>query len=350
MRTTTTKQGTTTALLSLMTAIAGCAQIDGNHNGTRPDGGTTDQTCDSPTNKTMDMTISDGTDMKSIPSGCWNLKGTLTVSGAATSLAKLGDLRSVQNLIINGSSMTTIDTASMLSVTGKLDIEGNTKLTSLANVQLPQDASCLTYLDSMTIKANPALTDLGGAANVLCVSGATVISNNVELTTVKLDQAQRLEGGLEISYNDKLTGLSLGNVQSITHDVIISNNKLLTSFTTLAKLHFMHGSIFIDSNPLLVTLPTEMVTPGPVVELNLTVTNNAALTELGGFTKLLGVNGIINVTNNATLDYCQAQEIGCCVGHNGTALISSGNKNHTCATHPSCWAANGDRCLYSYTN
>ena len=202
----------------------------------------------------------------------------------------------------------------------------------------------------MTIKANPALTDLGGAANVLCVSGGVVISNNVELATIKLDQAQRLEGGLEISYNTKLTGISLGNVQSITHDVIISNNNVLASFTTLPKLKFMHGSMLIDSNPLLTTLPTEMVTPGPVVELNLTVTNNAKLTELGAFTKLLGVNGAINITNNATLDYCQTQEVGCCVGHYNVAQVSSGNKNHTCGAHPSCWAANGNKCLYQYTN
>jgi hypothetical protein len=342
---------TTRITTALLFTLVGCASIDGNHDSTRPDGGdSTDETCDSPTNKTMDVTISNGTDMKSIPAGCWNLMGTLTVNGSATSLAKLGDLRSVKNLVINGSQMTSIDTVSMLQVNGSLDIEGNAKLTSLSNIQLPQDASCLTYVDSVTIKANPALTDLGGAANMMCVSGAVVISNNVELANIKLDQAQRLEGGLEISYNDKLTGISLGNVQSITHDVIISNNNLLTSFTSLAKLKFMHGSVFIDSNPVLVTLPTEMVSPGPVVEVNLTVTNNAKLTELGAFTKLLGVNGLINITNNTTLDYCQALEVGCCVGHNGTASISTGNKNHTCATQPSCWAANGNKCLYTYTH
>jgi hypothetical protein len=343
----------TTALTSSLLALmaAGCAQIGGGMGDTTgPDAGTEADACDTPTVKTMDITLSDASTMKSIPTGCWQLKGTLTVSGTATSLAKLGDLRTVDDLIINNGGLTTVDTMMPLAVTHSIDVEGNANLASLANVTLPNDASCLTYIDSITVKANPKLTDLGGVANMMCVSSAVVISNNVNLTTVKLDQAQRLEGGLEISYNDRMTGITLGNVQSITHDMIIQNNKVLTSFTTLSKLHFMHGSVFIDTNPLLATLPTEMVTPGPVVEVNLTITNNAALTELGAFTKIAGVNGIINITNNAQLDYCQAQEIGCCVGHNGTAMISAGNKSHTCSQHPTCWAANGNRCLYAETN
>jgi hypothetical protein len=342
----------TSSLLALMAAGAGCAQIGGGMgNGTGPDAGVEADACDSPTVKTMDVTLSDASTMKSIPTGCWTLKGTLTVSGSATSLAKLGDLRTVDDLIINNGALTTIDTMMPLAVTHSLDVEGNANLTSLANVTLPNDASCLSYIDSITVKANPKLTDLGGVANMMCVSAAVIISNNVNLTTVKLDQAQRLEGGLEVSYNDRMTTLTLGNVQSITHDMIIQNNKALTAFTTLAKLHFMHGSIFIDSNPLLTNLPTEMVSsPSPTVEVNLTITNNATLTQLGAFTKLFGVNGIINITNNAQLDYCQAQEIGCCVGHNGIAAISAGNKSHTCTQHPSCWAANGNRCLYGETN
>jgi hypothetical protein len=343
----------TSSLLALMAAGAGCAQIGGGMGDmTGADAGTEADSCDTPIVKTMDVTLSDATTMKTIPTtGCWQLKGTLTVSGTATSLAKLGDLRTVDDLVINNAGLASIDTMMPLAVTHSIDVEGNANLASLANVTLPNDASCITYIDSVTVKANPKLTDLGGVANMMCVASAAIISNNVNLTAVHLDQAQRLEGGLEISYNDRMTTLTLGNVQSITHDMIIQNNKALTAFTTLAKLHYMHGSVFIDSNPVLTNLPTEMVTsPSPTVEVNLTITNNATLTQLGAFTKLFGVNGIINITNNAQLDYCQAQEIGCCVGHNGTAMISSGNKSHTCSTHPTCWAANGNRCLYGETN
>ena len=345
----------TTALTALLIAsLAGCAQIGGGM-GTndRPDAGTSaDDSCDTPAVKTMDVTLSSdsSSSMKAVPSGCWTLKGTLTVMGGVTTLAKLGDLRTVDSLVINGGNLATIDTTSPLAVAHSIDIENNSNLTSLANVTLPNDASCLTYIDSITVKANPKLTDLGGVGDMMCVSAAAIISNNVNLTTVKLDKAQRLEGGLEVSYNDKMTTLTLGNVQSITHDLIISNNKALTSFTTLSKLHFMHGSVMIDTNPLLTNLPTEMLSPGPVVEVNLTITNNATLTQLGAFTKIGGVNGSITIQNNAALSYCQAQEIGCCVGHNGTAQISSGNQSHSCSSRPSCWAANGNRCLYAETN
>ena len=343
----------TTALTTMFLAsLAGCAQI-GPHgdDSALPDADTSAAACDTPVVKTMNITVSDATTLKSIPTACWTLKGSLTVMGTATSLAKLGDLRQVDDLVINGGALTTIDTPSPLAVTHSVDIEGNANLTSLANLTLPNDATCLTYIDSITVKANPKLTDLGGVAQMMCVSSAAVISNNVNLTSIKLDAAQRLEGGLEVSYNDKLTSLSIGNVQSITHDLIIQNNKALTSFTTLSKLHFMHGSILIDSNPLLVTLPTEMLDPGPVVELNLTITNNATLTELGAFTTLAGVNGSINITNNAQLDYCEARQVGCCVGHNGIASISTGNKNHSCSgAKPACAAANNNTCPYQYSN
>src|SRR5664279_6632535 len=137
-----------TASLLASLALVGCAQIGGGMgNQTGADAGVA-SSCDSPTVKTMDVTLSDASTMKSIPSGCWTLKGKLTVSGATTSLAKLGDLRTVDDLIINNGALTTIDTMMPLAVTHSIDVEGNANLTSLANVTLPNDASSLTYLDA----------------------------------------------------------------------------------------------------------------------------------------------------------------------------------------------------------
>jgi hypothetical protein len=347
---------TTTLLASLasLTAMA-CAPIGqkgGDDDGTGPDAGVSDKPCDDPTIKTGNITISGANStVSNLPSGCWHLKGSLTVNGSVASLAMLGDLRQVNDLVINGTSLTAIDMAAPLAVTNTVDIENNTKLTSLDGLQLPDDASCLTYLKSLDITANPALTDLGGAAHLMCVSGAVTIQNNVELTEIRLDSAQRLEGGIKIADNTRVTSFSVA-ANSITGDLTIQHNAALTAIA-MPKLHYMHGSIIIDDNDLLTTLPTELMSPAPMVETNLTITNNAKLTELGQFTHLSSVNYVINITNNPQLDYCEAREIGCCVSHPGTASISTGNKNHTCSTtapKPWCYADHGNSCPYSYSN
>jgi hypothetical protein len=348
---------TTTLLASLAALTAACAPIG--HPGQRetPDAGTAAKTCDSPVLKTANVTLSgSGSSMspEAMPTGCWKLNGSLTISGSTTTLAALGDLVGVSDLVIKSGALTTIDTAMPLEVTRSLDIEDNAHLTSLSNIVVPDDASCLTYIGTVDIERNPALTDLGGVANLMCVSGAVKISNNVALTQVKLDQAKRLEGGLTVSYNTAMTTLSLGAVASITGDLNISNNANLTTFTTLSALTYMHGNVVIDSNAKLAALPSSMKNPGPVVEQALTITNNAALTDLGYFKYLGGVNGIaplgINISNNSQLNYCEAREIGCCVGHSGKASISTGNKGTSCSTgHSWCWAANGNSCPYQYT-
>ena len=340
-----------TALFAAL-AVTGCAPI-GQSNGGHdegPDAGTTAKTCDKPVVKTMNLTLTGSDSIGNLPSSCWQLDGTLTINGTAASLAKLGDLRQVKDLVITGGSLTAIDMNEGLTVTRKLDIE-NSKLTSLANITLPDDASCLTYPDSVTVTANPSLTDLGGVAAMTCVSGAVKISNNVNLASIRLDKAQRLEGGVEISYNNKLTQLTFANVTSITGDLVVSNNAALTSFTSLANLKYMHGSVTIDSNPVLTTLPTQMqAAPAPTIESSLTITNNPKLTELGAFTKLSGINLLVNISNNTALDVCEAKAVGCCVYHPGTATLK-GNNGTSCGVRPYCIAGTNNNCPYaSVTN
>jgi hypothetical protein len=349
---TTTRLTGTTALLAAL-AVTGCAPIgqpNGGNDDNGPDAGTTAKACDKPIVKTMNLTVTGNDSIGNLPNSCWHLDGTLTINGTASSLAKLGDLRQVKDLVITSGSLTSIDMSEGLTVTRKLDIESS-KLTSLAAITLPDDSSCLTYLDSVTVTANPSLTDLGGVAAMTCVSGAVKISNNVNLPSIRLDKAQRLEGGVEISYNNKLTQLTMANVTSITGDLVVSNNALLSSFTTLANLKYMHGSVTIDSNPMLTTLPTAMQTaPAPTIESSLTITNNPKLTELGAFTKLSGVNLLINISNNTTLDVCQAKAVGCCVYHPGTATLH-GNSGTSCAVRPYCIANTSNNCPYaSVTN
>ena len=352
---------TTLAIGSFAALLAGCmGNFGGGNKWTAPDAGGSDTTaaCDNPVIKTMDVTVS-GTSMTmadKVPTSCWNLKGKLSVSGSTTSLkALLGDIRQVDDLVLTSTMVTVIDTVAPLAVTRTLEIENNTVLTSLANVALPNDASCLTYMAAITVNGNQALTDLGGVGKAMCVAGLTNISNNVELAAVTLDSAARLEGGLEITYNTRMTTLSFTQLQSVG-SVTITNNDALTSMGTINAAN-IQGDLLIDSNKSLTSMPaiTKAQTTGHdttgalVISGAMMISNNAALTNLGNWAyagQVLNTHSVlypnsITIKNNKNLPVCQAREIGCCVAHSDTAQINSGNSGNSCnsGAHSWCYAS-----------
>jgi hypothetical protein len=365
MTTTIIKVATLATLISPVALIAGCTgSFGGGNHWTAPDATEVAAACDQPVVKTMDITVSGAslTMADKLPAGCWHLAGKLTVSGSATSLhALLGDLRQVDDLVLSNTMVTTIDTLAPLEVTRSLDIENNAVLTSLANVALPNDASCLTYLGAVTVKGNQALTELGGVAKVMCVAGKTEISNNVELTAVTLDAAARLEGGLAVTYNTRMTTLSFPQLQSVG-SIAVTNNDALTSIGTINATN-IQGDVLIDANKSLTSLPsvTKAQTTGHdttdvlVISGALMISNNDALTDLGNWSHVgqvlnthapLSANAI-TIKNNKHLPVCQAREVGCCVAHADTAQISTGNSGTSCNSGPHSWCyATG---CYSYT-
>ena len=363
MRTTTTLS----ALLASMLGI-GCAPIGGGGPGReRPDAGTTggsavDTSCDTSniTVKSGDFDFTSGASLTALPSSCWQLSGTLTVDSSVTSLAKLGDLRGVQNLVIKSSGLTSIDTPSPLAVSGSVDIESNTKLTDLSNLSLPTDSACGTFLTSVTLSGNSALTSMDGLNQVSCVIGATTISNNTKLETIDLSNAVRLEGGLTISGNSAATTLELTSLSSVTGDITISNNANLTNLGIWSALQFMHGGITIDSNNSLTSLAGVItatangtIGTGIPVYGALTITNNAKLADIGDFDHLSWAESI-NISNNAALTYCEARNVGCCVidsapSNVGMAAITDNATNSCGGASSWCYAANGDHCHNDYT-
>lgn len=337
------------ATVMLCSLLIGCAPLgktrtppgeDG------PDAGTTDKTCDESAivTKTMDLTFS-GT-ANNLPTGCWKLNGKLTISSSVDSLAKLGDLRGVTDLVIDGAALKTIDSALPLEVTRSIDIKNTTALTDLSNIKVPNDVTCLTYLASVSVVANSALTNLGGVGQIRCVSGPTIIQNNVNLTAITLDQAQRLEGGLTVQDNTRATSLSLAALTSVTGDLVITHNVALATIAPMPSLQYLHGSVTITNNDVLLSLPSAMGSNRPVVEGTLTVSGNPKLTTLGQLSHLGGADGLITVSNNSSLDYCEARAAGCCIPHNGNAVITN-NKNTSCGTHSWCYADQGNAC-YGY--
>jgi hypothetical protein len=321
------------ALLCSFVATA-CAPI-GEHAGANHDDpdagvdGATSAACDQFETKTMDLTISGSAGFTNLPAGCWKLNGKLTLTGpAVTSLAKLGDLREVRDLVIDDTDLTKLDTKSIVEVSGDVTVRYNDKLTDLGNLAVKPLAK------SIVVEYNAELTSLGGLAKAEVISGATTVRNNAKLASLDLGRATRLEGGIVVQDNALLAKADLHSLTS-TADFTIRNNAALADLGTLAALHNVHGSFTLDNNDSLVTLANTMMTASTIVDLNLVITGNAKLTQLGGLAHMQYVTGTVTANSNSELTMCEIRTIDCCVDTG--QVLASGNKTTSCNTSGYSW-------------
>jgi len=321
----------------LATACAPVGEHGGDHDGPDAgvDGGTASGSCDNYETRTLDLTVSGTSSFTGLPAGCWRLNGKLTLSGPAiTSLAKLGDLREVKDLIVDGTALTKFDTKSAVTVSGAIVVKNNSSLADIANIKAASTVS------SVDVEANAALTGLGGLNQIGIVAGATTISNNAKLATIDLGHATRLEGGITIADNLAATSINLDQLQS-TQDFTVRNNGALTSLGSLAALHNVHGTFTIDNNDNLASLENTLMTASTVVDYTVVITGNAKLAKLGGITHMQYVTGSVTASNNGALSACEVRTIDCCVDTG--QIVASGNASSTCNTtgYSWCYAQNG---------
>src|SRR4051812_3579371 len=191
-----------TTTLALLCAVAGCMspiderQHDDFGADAGVDGSSASGVCDDYKIVTMNLTVSGSSNFNNLPTTCWKLNGKLTITGpAVNSVAKLGDLREVNDLEIGDSALSKFDSKSAIEVAGDVYIHDNGSLSDIANIHAK------STLRSLVVQTNPSLTSLGGIASATIVSGTTTISSNNKLVTIDLGSAQRLEGGLTISNN-----------------------------------------------------------------------------------------------------------------------------------------------------
>jgi hypothetical protein len=280
----------------------------------------------------------------SVPSTCYQLAGALTITGGSVdSLGMLGDLRGVVDLTISQTMLPRLDSTSPIHVTGALDVDHNFVLTDLSNIDLEQTDSPT----GITIEWNAALTDLSALGKLSIVPGPILIDNNMALTTIDLSSIARAEGGLTIDSNPATKVVKLDGLTSVTHDLMIENNAALTQIE-LGALKFVHGNFILYNDGSLATLDHSVTSPLTTIDANLEIANNAILTSLGELAHTGWIGGQLEIMNNASLLYCQAREVGCCVGH-GSDIIS-GNKTSTDANcpHSWCFAQNNNSCPFQY--
>lgn len=280
--------------------------------------------------------------------GCYDLYGKLTLQGGAvTSLAGLDGINSVNELDLDHTGLTTIDTKRPLGIYGKLTVTGNSKLENLRQLSFETAATgilidgnaALATLDALglddpkleevdgdvTITGNTALVSVP-LPNLTKVTGALTVSGNA---VVKLVDLTRLAatGHVELSDNPQLTTLTGFAATTINGDLAIRNNPALTTLGTMSSLSRITGNLTIDHNTALTNLAA-FTTSVKFVDRSLTITNNQNLADLGAL-KHLQLVGAITITSNQNLVVCRAIEIDRCVQHPTTAVITN-NRNIDC--------------------
>ena len=341
----------TTLLVVLTTFAAACVgEVGGSRKpGARDprDGDTTTGAACAKVEK--NVTIRSAADMTALPkTGCYDIYGKLTVQGSAiTSLAGLYELNSVNELDLDHTGLTTIDSKRPIGIYGKLTVTGNAKLANLRQLSFETAATgvlidgnaALTSLDALGLD-DPKLAEVdgdlaitGNAAlvsvplkNLTKITGALTITGNTMLKIVDLSRLATT-GHVELADNPRLTTLAGFAATTINGDFAIRNNAALATLGTMSSLYRVTGSLTIDGNPALGSLAA-FTTSVKFVDQSLTITNNQNLSDLGAL-KHLSLVGAITITNNQNLVICRAIEIDRCVQHPTTAVINN-NRDVDC--------------------
>ncbi|HET9625867.1 MAG TPA: hypothetical protein VFP84_31115 [Kofleriaceae bacterium] len=324
------------SLASLGLATTGCLGTtgDGRSNNRGADqAGTTDGSGDATGSGAQcaeldqDLNVTSTADMAGLPkTGCFDLYGKLTISGPAiTSLAGLGGLNSVNELVLDNTGLTTLDTKGDVGIYGKLTVTGNPKLTNLkklafgnAPVQVLIDNNAqLASLDAFAV-GDPQLAQ---------VTGDLTITNNPRLAAIKAPYLTSVTGAVTIANNTALTSLDLSPLTG-AGSLAITSNPALGSLATMTSLYRVAGNLTINGNAALSNLGA-FTTSLKYVDAMLNVSNNGALADLGAL-KHLALVGAITITGNASLLACRATEVDRCTSHPISSVIGN-NKSSSCS-------------------
>jgi hypothetical protein len=295
-----------------------------------------------------DITIRAMADMSTLPrTGCYDIYGKLSLQGSQiTTLLALEQINSVDELELDHTGLTKIDTKRPLGIYGKLTVTGNSRLTNLNNLSFETAAdailidgnTALTSLDpltlddpmleevngDLTITGNPGLTSIP-LKNLTKVAGTTTISTNGAIANIDLSKMTS-PGHLEIADNPRLTSLSGFAASTINGDFAIRNNPVLTSLGTMSALYRVAGNVVVENNIALTNL-SAFTNSVKLVDKSLQIVSNPVLGDLGALKHLQLVQQI-TITNNHNLVTCRAIEIDRCTQHPvGSVINNNGTTN-----------------------
>ncbi len=327
---------TVSALLLASTTLLGSACIQGYDSSAAPRTSGTGGKCKIVDlgNDTVTFTSNDDVAAyKERPkSGCWELQGTLVLDGSEiTSLAALGDLRSVDNLTIQSTGLTHLDFASTVAVKslGVTVLKNNKQLLDIAKLTIHRDATLGPGI-GLDVEGNALITSLGSLESTTTLDQNLVIKSNPKLAAVTLSALTDLgDGSINISQNLALASVELSGLSGTMHDLYLVDDPKLATLAVPGVDTF--GSVTIKTTGL--TTLMGLAATGNLMG-QLAVASNAKLTTLAPFNKIQNIYSFVDIRLNPALSTCEVAELDACVP--SLTVTSMGNKTMTPCPKPWC--------------
>jgi len=183
--------------------------------------------------------------------------------------------------------------------------------------------SCLTSIGSeLTIRRNDMLTDISDFSNLTSVGGDVVIRFHEILTDISgFSNLTTIGGDLDIGgVNNALIDISgFSNLTSV-ENLSISGNAALTDITNFPSLTNIGVSLVISFNAAL----TEIIGFSNITSIGaVTISDNATLTGITGFSNLTNI-GLFTITDNSALTDLTGFSNLTSIGGGGMRIIDNG--------------------------
>ncbi len=232
-----------------------------------------------------------------------NVLGDLIVAGNPdlTSIEGLEGTKSAGRVELtdNPALRTVVGLSNLLEVRGDLLVEGNTVLPDLRGLSRMEAVG-----GTFTIRDNAALPNLTGLDRFKAARGMAV-SANPAMTTLTGARDLLVVAALEISDNPRLTSSSMDLTD--VGDLNIARNAALTKIG-FPRLKRAQGSVTIEGNPSMIDIDGFS---GLFLAIDkvLTVRNNANLGQATGLQVIKAIGQGLIVTGNTKLSQCRATAI-----------------------------------------
>jgi hypothetical protein len=197
-------------------------------------------------------------------------------------------------------------------------IRDNAELTSIDGMRyIPQVDK------DLVITNNPKLATLE-LTELTKVNGALTISG-IGASTINVSHLSYV-GSVEISSNTALTTISGLATTVIFGNVTLRGNTHLATVGSMSSLTQITGNLIVDDNDALTTLSGLASSAMQRISGSVTVIGNAALVDLGMLSHLTqGIGSTVSISNNTALETCLAVEVDRCV--QSSTVTIAGNKN-----------------------
>lgn len=241
----------------------------------------------------------------------------------------------VCSLTISGNDITNLDSLYVLQKAGRLVIQFNPALTSIAGLSNLSSIENSCTSAGLEISGNNLLPDLDGLSGLTSIAGSVTISSNTMLGNIdglsnlgnisseqfsgitiesnaSLDNVDGLHGlstigtSLSILRNPALRDIEgISTVTRVHGSLEITGNDALTSLNGLRNVTWLDAFLTISENPLLPDLQglqnINHVGQWNVAGMSVTVSANERLTSLNGLQGLDTIPGTLTIDANESL-------------------------------------------------